>query len=83
MKPETCAPVPVYLLSDAAREVTGQIFAIRMNEIFLMGHSRPLRSVHHGEGWSPQTVGDHAMPALKASFYPLDRSSDVFPWDPV
>src|SRR5437016_6577769 len=26
------APVAVYLLSDAAKDVTGQIFAVRMNE---------------------------------------------------
>jgi len=71
------------LLGDAAKDVTGQIFAVRMNEIFLMGQSRPLRSVHRGEGWTPQTIASHAMPALKASFYGLDRSADVFNWDPV
>jgi len=25
---------------------------------------------------------EHAMPALRASFYPLERSQDVFSWDP-
>jgi hypothetical protein len=54
-----------------------------MNEIFLMGQSRPIRSVHRGEGWTIKTVGEHAMPALKASFYKLDRSADVFSWDPI
>jgi hypothetical protein len=28
-------------------------------------------------------VASHALPALQASFYPLDRSADVFSWDPV
>jgi len=56
---------------------------VRMNEIFLMGQSRPLRSVHRGEGWTVQTVGEHAMPALKPSFYKLDRSADIFSWDPI
>ncbi len=83
MGPEKIAPVVAYLLSDAAKDVTGQIFAVRMNEIFLMGQSRPVRSVHRGEGWTPQTVAEHAMPALKASFYKLDRSADVFSWDPI
>jgi hypothetical protein len=63
--------------------VTGQIFAVRMNEIFLMSQSRPVRSVHRTEGWTCQSLAEHAMPALKASFYPLDRSADVFSWDPV
>ena len=24
-----------------------------------------------------------AMPAMEASFYPLERSGDVFNWDPI
>jgi NAD(P)-dependent dehydrogenase (short-subunit alcohol dehydrogenase family) len=83
MGPEKIAPVVAYLLSDASKDVTGQIFAVRMNEIFLMGQSRPIRSVHRGEGWTPQTVAEHAMPALKPSFYKLDRSADIFSWDPI
>ena len=83
MTPAKIAPVAVYLLSDAASDVSGQIFAVRHNEIFLMSQPRPERSVHRGEGWTPETVASHAMPALKASFYPLDRSGDVFTWDPV
>jgi hypothetical protein len=83
MGPQKIAPVVAYLLSDGSKEVTGQIFGVRMNEIFLMGQSRPLRSVHRGEGWTVQTVGEHAIPALKPSFYKLDRSADVFSWDPI
>jgi NAD(P)-dependent dehydrogenase (short-subunit alcohol dehydrogenase family) len=83
METAKIAPLAVYLTSDAAKEVTGQIFAVRANEIFLMSQSRPLRSVHRAEGWTPETIAAHAMPALKASFYPLDRSQDVFSWDPL
>ncbi len=83
MTPAKIAPVAVFLASEAAAHVTGQIFGVRNNEIFLMGQSRPLRSVHRGEGWTPESVAEHAMPALEASFYALDRSQDVFSWDPV
>ena len=83
MGPEKIAPVCAYLLSDAAKDVTGQIFGVRMNEIFLFGQHRPVRSVHRGEGWTPETIAEHGMPALKGSFYKLDRSADIFPWDPV
>ena len=83
MTPAKIAPIAVYLASDAAHEVTGQIFAVRNNEIFLMSQPRPERSVHRSEGWTPETVASHAMPALKSSFYSLDRSGDVFTWDPV
>ena len=83
MTPAKIAPVAVFLLSDVAREVNGQIFAVRNNEIFLISQPRPERSVHRSEGWTAETVASHAMPALKAGFYALDRSGDVFTWDPV
>jgi NAD(P)-dependent dehydrogenase (short-subunit alcohol dehydrogenase family) len=81
--PAKNVPLIVYLASDAAAGVNGQVFATRMNEIFLMSQSRPLRGIHRGEGWTPQTVAEHAIPAMKANFYPLDRNQDVFSWDPV
>lgn len=77
------APMAVFLASDAAHEVSGQIFAVRANEIFLMSQPRPLRGIHRGEGWTPQTIAEHALPALKSDFYPLETSGEVFSWDPV
>jgi len=83
MGPEKIAPLSAFLLGDAAKEVTGQIFAVRMNEIFLMSQSRPVRSIHRAEGWSCESLAEHGMPALKSSFFPLDRSADIFSWDPI
>ncbi|MDP9097123.1 MAG: 3-hydroxyacyl-CoA dehydrogenase, partial [Pseudomonadota bacterium] len=45
--------------------------------------SRPLRSVHRAEGWTPATIAEHAAPALRASLVGMERSGDVFSWDPV
>lgn len=83
MTPAKIAPLAVSLASDAGRDANGQIFAVRNNEIFLMSQPRPVRSVHRGEGWTPESVAAHALPALRASYFPLDRSGDVFSWDPV
>jgi NAD(P)-dependent dehydrogenase (short-subunit alcohol dehydrogenase family) len=77
------APLVAFLCADAAADVTGQIFAVRKNEIFLMSRPEILRSVHRSEGWTPQTVAEHLYPALKPSLLPLRRSSDVFCWDAI
>lgn len=83
METAKIAPLAVFLSSDEAKEVTGQIFAVRANEIFLMSQSRPLRSVHRAEGWTARSIASHALPALRPHFYPLERSQDVFSWDPL
>lgn len=83
MTPEKNAPLAVYLLSDQAKDVSGQIFTVRRNEIFLMGQNRPVRSVQQSEGWTAQTIAEHGMPAMSGSFTPLQVSADVFCWDPV
>ena len=82
MEGRKVAPLAAYLLSEAA-DVTGQVFCVRANEIFLMSQSRPLRSVHRGEGWTPEAIAEHALPALRESLVPLEKSVDVFSWDPV
>jgi NAD(P)-dependent dehydrogenase (short-subunit alcohol dehydrogenase family) len=83
METSKIAPLAVYLASDASQGVTGQIFGVRANELFLFSQNRPLRSVHRAEGWTPETIAEQAIPAMKAQFYALDRSQDVFSWDPI
>jgi NAD(P)-dependent dehydrogenase (short-subunit alcohol dehydrogenase family) len=83
MTPDKNAPLAVYLASDAAKGVTGQVFGARLNEIYLFSQPRPVRSVHRSEGWTPQSIAEHGMPALAPSFVPLDRSQDAIGWDPV
>jgi hypothetical protein len=56
---------------------------VRNNEIFLFSQPRPLRSVQRSDGWTPESIVEHALPALEKNFYPLDVSADVFSWDPV
>jgi NAD(P)-dependent dehydrogenase (short-subunit alcohol dehydrogenase family) len=83
MESSKIAPLAVYLASDQGAGVSGQLFAVRANEIFLMSQSRPIRAMHTDQGWTPESIAERAMPAFKPSFYKLDRSQDVFDWDPV
>ena len=83
MEARKIAHMAVYLASDAAREVTAQIFAVRANEIMLFSQPRPIRSVHMSQGWTPQSIAEIAIPAMKNDFYKLERSPEVIGWDPI
>lgn len=83
MTPDKVASVAVFLASDAAREVTGQILLVRKNEVFLMSQSRPIRGMQRSEGWTPETLAEHLLPAMRPSFVPLDVTTDVFSWPPA
>jgi NAD(P)-dependent dehydrogenase (short-subunit alcohol dehydrogenase family) len=83
MRADQVAQPVVALASDAARHVSGQIFAVRGNEIFLMSQPRPVRGMARLEGWSPQSVIDHALPGLSGQFEDLGPTNSVFSWDPV
>jgi NAD(P)-dependent dehydrogenase (short-subunit alcohol dehydrogenase family) len=77
------APICVFLASDLSKDVTGQIFTVRKDEIFLMSQPRPLRVAHKDGGWTPQAIAETMLPAFRGAFYPLDRSQDVFNWEPL
>jgi NAD(P)-dependent dehydrogenase (short-subunit alcohol dehydrogenase family) len=81
--PERLAPFAVAICSDQAKNVTGQVFGVRNNEIYLFSQSRPIRTAHTSDEWTPETVIDRVFPMFENDFYPLHRSGDVFTWDPV
>ena len=83
MTPEKIAPLVVYLASDRAEGVSGQIFSVRNNEVFLFSQPRPIRAMHRSEGWTPQALDAQLKGAFGPSFTPLERSGDVFSWDPI
>ena len=83
METAKIAPLAVYLARDQASDVTAQIFGVRANEIFLFSQPRPIRSVHNAEGWTPEKIANQAIPAMRAQFTPLERSQDIFSWDPL
>ena len=83
MTPAKIAPLVAFLCADSSRCVTGQIFAVRKNEIFLFNVPRPIRMMHRPEGWTPESIASDLLPAFMPSFHPLERSADVFRWDPI
>jgi short-subunit dehydrogenase len=83
MTPEKIAPLVVYLSSDRAEGISGQIFSVRNNEIFLFSQPRPVRTIHRPEGWTPQVIDAQLKGVFADALTPLERSGDVFSWDPV
>ena len=83
MSTEKVAPMIAFLLSDASRTVTGQIFSVRKNEIMLFSQPRPIRSMHKSEGWTPEAIAEELLPAFENSFYPLDRTRDIIGYPPI
>jgi NAD(P)-dependent dehydrogenase (short-subunit alcohol dehydrogenase family) len=77
------APLAVYLASDAAAGVSGQIFGVRANEIYFFSQIRMMRSLHRDGGWTPEAIAEHAMPAFESSFFANVPSMTLTPWDPL
>lgn len=82
-KPDHIAQLIAFLGTDAAKEVSGQIFGVRGNEVYLYNQPRPVRIMARSDGWSPEKLAEHWLPAVKNSFTPLERTRDVYSWDPV
>jgi NAD(P)-dependent dehydrogenase (short-subunit alcohol dehydrogenase family) len=70
--PGAIAPLCVFLASEQASHVNGQVFHQRGGELSLYGHMRPLRMVHRQGGWTPESLAEVAIPALAPQFTPLD-----------
>ncbi len=84
MGAEKIAPLVAFLASDASKDVSNQIFAVRRNEIVLFSKPRPVRSMTKVEGWTAQAIADELVPSFRPSFARADEvSAHVFPYDPI
>jgi NAD(P)-dependent dehydrogenase (short-subunit alcohol dehydrogenase family) len=83
MSPAHIAPVAAWLASDAAKDVTGQIFGVRGKEVMLFGHMRPVFRIHHAEGWTVERLTEIVPGTLQHHFVPLETSGQYFNYDPL
>ena len=83
MSPRDVAPLAVYLATDDAASVSGQIFGVRGKEIFLFSQPRPVRAIHHADGWTPERLAETFPGTLGHHLVPLESSAQYFSYDPL
>ena len=83
MRADQVAQLTIALASPEASAVNGQIFGVRGNEVILFSQPRPVRNMANTEGWTPRSLLDVALPAMKNSFFDTGASASVFPYDPI
>jgi NAD(P)-dependent dehydrogenase (short-subunit alcohol dehydrogenase family) len=83
MTAEQIAPLCVFLASDLAASVSGQIFGARGNEVYLFSQPRIIRSVHKSDGWDPQSLANTMLPSFARDFVPTQSHREVVGWDPI
>lgn len=83
MRADQVAQLAVALAADKAAHVSGQIFSVRGNEVVLFDQPRPVKSISRLEGWTPETLCEHALPAMENDFFDLGATTSVFPYPPI
>ncbi len=72
------APLATFLLADDAREVSGQVFAVRGNEISVMNQPRPTHTIHDARGWTQASLRSRFLPLARPNLVALDTTNEVF-----
>src|SRR4051795_697978 len=70
-EPEDVAPMVVYLLSDAARDVTGQTYTVVGGKVALWSQPREIRSVVKDGRWTPQELAEKLPSAVGVDRMPM------------
>ncbi|HEY5071110.1 MAG TPA: SDR family NAD(P)-dependent oxidoreductase [Caulobacteraceae bacterium] len=73
IRPDQPARFSVALISDAAKNVSGQIFGASGENLILYSQPRAIETVSRPEGWTIETILSEALPAMSGKFYALAR----------
>lgn len=81
-RPDQIAPPAIAMCVD--EKTTGQIFAVRGNEVFLMSQPRIVRSLANTNGWTPEDLINRGFPSMHGSYFTVDQNTGyVFNSEPI
>ena len=84
MTPEKIAPLVVYLvLRQGRRHLRADLRRAQQRDLPVHPDRGRSASLHRSDGWTPEKLDAQLKGAFRPSFTPLERSGDVFTWDPV
>lgn len=70
-EPEDISPMAVYLLSDRARHITGQVYSVVGNKIAVWSQPKEVRSMYNDARWTPEAIDERLMATVKYERLPF------------
>jgi NAD(P)-dependent dehydrogenase (short-subunit alcohol dehydrogenase family) len=80
--PDMIAPAVVFLLSDLATEITGQIVMLMGRRLGLISHPSVLDPVIERDDWTAETIADAYENTYREQFQPVGRAATAYEWAP-
>ena len=69
--PEDISPMAVYLLSDRARHITGQVYSVVGNKIAVWSQPKEVRAMYNEGRWTPEVIDERLMATVKFERLPF------------
>ena len=75
---EDVSPMAIYLLSDKAAEITGQVYTVVGNKVAVWSQPKELRAMYGTERWTPEAIDENLMSTVKFERLPfLDMVAEM------
>ncbi len=76
--PENIAPLVVFLASDAAANVTGQIVRLQGNTLSLFSHPKPVHPAINADGWDVRALEEFFASTLGRHLEPIGIGAETY-----